>query len=119
MVSHSLEVPLRSEVGHHGGLLRAASARPWKAGNEEGLLGHGQNASTWFSSILRVDIDAPGGPVNMVIPWDGRPIFGFGSDEAGEAYVTTSSPTGQGVMRLVRDDDSTKKVPATQSGYSP
>ena len=55
----------------------------------------------------------------MVIPWDGRPIFGFGSDEAGEAYVTTSSPTGQGVMRLVRDDDSSKKVPATESGYSP
>ena len=55
--------------------------------------------------------------MNVVIPWDGRPIFGFGSDEAGEAYVTTSSPTGQGVMRLVRDDDSpkTKTVPATKS----
>ena len=66
-----------------------------------------------------VDIDAPGGPVNVVIPWDGRPIFGFGSDEAGEAYVTTSSPTGQGVMRLVRDDESPKTVPATKSGHSP
>lgn len=50
-----------------------------------------------------VDIDAAGGPVNVAIPWDGRPIFGFGSDEAGEAYVTTSSPTGLGVMRLERD----------------
>ena len=44
--------------------------------------------------------------MNVAIPWDGRPIFGYGSDEAGEAYVTTSSPTGQGVMRLVRDGES-------------
>jgi len=61
--------------------------------------------------LWAVDIDAPGGPVNMAIPWDGRPIFGFGSDEAGEAYVATSSPTGQGVLRLVRDPAVAGKAP--------
>jgi hypothetical protein len=40
----------------------------------------------------------------MAIPWSGLPIFGFGSDEAGEVYVNTASPTGQGVFRLVRDE---------------
>jgi len=61
--------------------------------------------------LWAVDVDAPGAPLNMAIPWDGRPIFGFGSDEAGEAYVTTSSPTGQGVMRLVRDPAAAGKAP--------
>ncbi|MEO1992966.1 MAG: PQQ-dependent sugar dehydrogenase [Pirellulales bacterium] len=37
---------------------------------------------------------------NYSIPWNGLPIFGFGQDEEGNAYVTTSSPTGQGVFRL-------------------
>lgn len=37
---------------------------------------------------------------NVTIPWSGLPIFGFGSDAEGEAYVLTSSPTGQGVFRL-------------------
>lgn len=45
--------------------------------------------------------EATGRPVNRSIPWNGLPIFGFGCDAAGEAYVLTSSPTGQGVFRLV------------------
>jgi glucose/arabinose dehydrogenase len=49
--------------------------------------------------------DATGAVTNMTIPWSGLPIFGFGSDEAGEVYVNTASPTGQGVFRLVRDAD--------------
>jgi len=40
---------------------------------------------------------------NQEISWNGLPVYGFGVDEAGEMYVTTASPTGQGVYRLVRD----------------
>jgi glucose/arabinose dehydrogenase/protein-L-isoaspartate O-methyltransferase len=40
---------------------------------------------------------------NREIAWNGLPVYGFGVDEAGEMYVTTASPTGQGVFRLVRD----------------
>jgi glucose/arabinose dehydrogenase len=42
------------------------------------------------------------GVSNMGIPWNGLPIFGFGLDEEGTAYVTTASQSGQGVFRLVR-----------------
>ena len=42
--------------------------------------------------------------VNAVVPWNGLPVFGFGRDEAGDVYVLTSSPTGQGVFRLVAAD---------------
>ena len=49
---------------------------------------------------LRRD-EATGQTTNFGIPWNSLPIFGFGADEAGEAYVLTSSPTGQGVFRLV------------------
>ena len=52
---------------------------------------------------LRVDA-ASGAAENLVIPWSGVPVFGFGADESGEVYVTTASPTGQGVFRLVRAD---------------
>jgi glucose/arabinose dehydrogenase len=45
--------------------------------------------------------EATGEVTNRELAWNGLPIFGFGSDEAGEAYVLTSSPTGQGVYRLV------------------
>jgi glucose/arabinose dehydrogenase len=37
---------------------------------------------------------------NWSIPWQGLPVFGFGQDEAGEVYLTTASPTGQGVFRF-------------------
>ena len=37
---------------------------------------------------------------NWSIPWQGLPVYGFGHDEAGEAYLTTASPTGQGVFRF-------------------
>jgi len=43
---------------------------------------------------------ATGRATNREIPWSGLPIFGFGTDTDGEAYVLTSSPTGQGVFRL-------------------
>jgi|688.fasta_scaffold09069_3 glucose/arabinose dehydrogenase len=43
---------------------------------------------------------ATGQATNVEIPWPGLPIFGFGTDADGEAYVLTSSPTGQGVFRL-------------------
>jgi len=48
---------------------------------------------------LKVDADT-GGVTNWAIPWQRLPVFGFGEDEAGEIYVTTSSPVGQGVFRL-------------------
>jgi glucose/arabinose dehydrogenase len=44
--------------------------------------------------------EATGKATNLAVPWNGLPIFGFGSDADGEAYVLTSSPTGQGVFRL-------------------
>ena len=50
---------------------------------------------------LRPD-DHPRETVNASVPWNGLPVFGFGQDEAGEVYVLTSSPTGQGVFRLAR-----------------
>jgi glucose/arabinose dehydrogenase len=49
---------------------------------------------------LTVD-DAGRAVANHAIPWNGQPIFGFGEDAAGELYVCTSSPTGQGIFRLV------------------
>jgi len=48
---------------------------------------------------LKLD-EATGKATNLAIPWNGLPIFGFGSDADGEAYVLTSSATGQGVCRL-------------------
>ena len=44
--------------------------------------------------------EATGKATNLKISWSGLPIYGFGSDADGEAYVLTSSPTGQGVFRL-------------------
>jgi glucose/arabinose dehydrogenase len=46
----------------------------------------------------------PRNTVNAIVPWNGLPVFGFGQDEAGDVYVLTSSPTGQGVFRLVAGD---------------
>ena len=50
--------------------------------------------------LLRPHAD-PSQTVNASVPWNGLPVFGFGQDEAGDVYVLTSSPTGQGVHRLV------------------
>lgn len=50
---------------------------------------------------------------NAVIPWNGLPIFGFGQDEAGEAYVLTSSATGQGVFKLVAATD--RPIPTSKN----
>jgi hypothetical protein len=49
---------------------------------------------------LAVD-DAGRATSNAAIPWSGLPIFGFGEDADGELYVCTSSPTGQGVFKVV------------------
>jgi len=49
---------------------------------------------------LSVD-DAGRATANHAIPWNGRPIFGFGADESGELYVCTSSADGQGVFAMV------------------
>jgi len=38
---------------------------------------------------------------NLGIDWHGLPIFGFGLDESGTAYVLTASPVGQGIFKLV------------------
>jgi glucose/arabinose dehydrogenase len=53
--------------------------------------------------LWAVRIDESGRAVNLAIPWAGLPVFGFGTDEAGEAYVTTASASGQGVFRLERN----------------
>jgi len=51
--------------------------------------------------LWALELDAgTGRATNWEIPWSGLPIFGFGTDADGEAYVLTSSPTGQGVFRL-------------------
>jgi glucose/arabinose dehydrogenase len=51
--------------------------------------------------LWALKLDAAGGKaINLAIPWNGLPIFGFGTDVDGEAYVLTSSATGQGVFRL-------------------
>ena len=42
---------------------------------------------------------------NLGIPWTGLPIFGFGLDEMGTAYVLTASRAGQGIYKLVRQTD--------------
>ena len=52
--------------------------------------------------IWALAVDEAGRPTsNVSIPWNGLPIFGFGEDAEGELYVCTSSPTGQGVFKLV------------------
>ena len=39
---------------------------------------------------------------NLGLPWNGLPIFGFGLDEEGTAYVLTASRAGQGIFKLVQ-----------------
>jgi glucose/arabinose dehydrogenase len=77
-----------------GGLVYRGSEIPELVGSY--LYGDHVSGRLW---ALRFD-DATGTATNMAIPWSGLPIFGFGADEAGEAYVLTNSPTGQGVFRL-------------------
>jgi len=64
---------------------------------------------------LQID-KATGRATNLAIPWNGLPIFGFGADADGEAYVLTSSPTGQGVFRLA---PATKAVAASRAEDKP
>ena len=78
-----------------GGFVYRGAAIPELVGSY--LYGDFVTGRLW---ALRLD-EATGRVTNHAIPWSGLPIFGFGCDEAGEAYVLTSSPTGQGVFRLV------------------
>ena len=78
-----------------GGFVYRGTAIPQLVGSY--LYGDFVSGRIW---ALRLDQET-GRATNLSIPWSGLPIFAFGSDEAGEAYVLTSSPTGQGVFRLV------------------
>ena len=78
-----------------GGLVYRGTAIPELVGCY--LYGDFVSGRLW---ALKID-DATGSVTNLALPWSGLPIFGFGADEAGEAYVLTSSPAGQGVFRLV------------------
>ncbi|MFM7208146.1 MAG: family 16 glycoside hydrolase [Planctomycetaceae bacterium] len=53
---------------------------------------------------LTVD-DAGRATANHALAWSGLPIFGFGADADGELYVCTSTPTGQGIFKLVRSPE--------------
>ena len=77
-----------------GGLVYRGTAIPELTGAY--LYGDFVSGRLW---ALTID-EATGRATNREIPWSGLPIFGFGSDAEGEAYVLTSSPTGQGVFRL-------------------
>ena len=78
-----------------GGFVYRGSAMPELVGSY--LYGDYVSGRLW---ALRLD-EATGSITNLAIPWSGLPIFAFGADEAGEPYVLTSSPTGQGVFLLV------------------
>ena len=78
-----------------GGFVYQGTAIPQLVGSY--LYGDFVSGRIW---ALRLDQETSRA-TNLSIPWSGLPIFAFGSDEAGEAYVLTSSPTGQGVFRLV------------------
>jgi glucose/arabinose dehydrogenase len=78
-----------------GGFVYRGSAIPELVGSY--IYGDFVSGRLW---ALRLD-EATGSITNLAIPWSGLPIFAFGCDEAGEPYVLTSSPTGQGVFRLV------------------
>lgn len=41
------------------------------------------------------------------IPWNGLPIFGFGTDADGELLVCTASASGEGIYRLAPEKDTT------------
>jgi glucose/arabinose dehydrogenase len=67
------------------------------------LYGDFVSGRLWAVTIEDSDAGPGRGVANAAIPWNGLPIFGFGQDEAGDAYVLTSSAAGQGVFRLVAD----------------
>ncbi len=77
-----------------GGFVYRGRAIPELAGAY--LYGDFVSGRLW---ALKLDL-ATGKATNVKLPWSGLPVYGFGSDADGEAYVLTSSPTGQGVFRL-------------------
>ena len=80
-----------------GGHVYNGSAIPALAGRY--VFGDYVSGRVW---ALKLDPET-GKADNQEITWNGLPVYGFGTDEEGEMYVTTASPTGQGVFRLVRD----------------
>ena len=94
----------RQRRGLGSGLLKDALVRTLGAADIAGLRAFVVQAKDDYVSgrLWAVKFDeATGRATNVAIPWSGLPIFGFGTDADGEAYVLTSSPTGQGVFRLV------------------
>lgn len=70
----------------------------------EGRYLYGDHVTGWLWALSAQAAAASPVPSisNPRIPWSGLPIFGFGLDEVGTAYVLTASPVGQGIFKLVR-----------------
>jgi len=83
----------QSLPNHNGGSTLASRAGGYLSGDYVA-------GTLW---LLRPHAD-PRQTTNAVVPWNGLPAFGLGQDDAGDVYVLTSSPTGQGVYRLVAAD---------------
>jgi len=73
----------------------------------EGRYLYGDHVTGRLWALAVQGVAGAGTPVvsNLGIAWNGLPIFGFGLDEAGVAYVLTASPTGQGIYKLVPQDE--------------
>lgn len=59
------------------------------------------SAKIW---ALWYDEEAGSVTANRPIPDPGLPILSFGEDEDGEAYLTTASATGRGILKLIRGE---------------
>jgi glucose/arabinose dehydrogenase len=70
----------------------------------EGRYLYGDHVTGRLWALAVQGVAGAGVPVvsNPGIAWNGLPIFGFGLDEAGTAYVLTASPVGQGIFKLVQ-----------------
>jgi glucose/arabinose dehydrogenase len=86
-----------------GGFVYRGGAVPVLEGRY--LYGDFVSGRLWAVTIEDSDTGPARAVANAAIPWNGLPIFGFGQDEAGEAYVLTASAAGQGVFRLVADPE--------------
>ncbi len=73
----------------------------------EGRYLYGDHVTGRLWALAVRGVAGPETPVisNLGIAWTGLPIFGFGLDEAGTAYVLTASRAGQGIYKLVRQTD--------------
>lgn len=50
---------------------------------------------------LKYDFETGKAVRNVAVPWNGLPVLSIGSDDAGRSYVTTPSPNGKSIYRLV------------------